>query len=112
MCTNYPLPSGYLYITGRIKELLITRGGENIAPVPIEERMLDQMKLLSNCMVVGDNQKFLTMLVTLRTEVSSFFDVGHAHMGVAFTGNARRGVVCSLLRGVVWPLLGMLRGCG
>lgn len=31
--------------------------------------MLDQMKLLSRCMVVGDNQKFLTMLVALRTEV-------------------------------------------
>ena len=62
-------PSGYLFITGRIKELLITRGGENIAPVPIENRMLDQMKLISNCMVVGDNQKYLTMLVTLRTEV-------------------------------------------
>ena len=60
---------GYLYITGRIKELLITRGGENIAPVPIEERMLNSMKLLSNCMVIGDNQKYLTMLVTLRTEV-------------------------------------------
>lgn len=40
-----------------------------MAPVPIEERMLDQMKLLSRCMVVGDNQKFLTMLVALRTEV-------------------------------------------
>ena len=61
---------GYLFITGRIKELLITRGGENIAPVPIEEQMLNHMKLLSNCMVIGDNQKYLTMLVTLRTEVS------------------------------------------
>ena len=64
-----PPPSGYLFITGRIKELLITRGGENVAPVPIEERMLDQMKLLSRCMVVGDNQKYLAMLVALRTEV-------------------------------------------
>ena len=60
---------GYLYITGRIKEILITRGGENIAPVPIEERMMDQMKLLSYCMVLGDNQKYLTMFVTLRCEV-------------------------------------------
>ena len=31
--------------------------------------MLDQMKLLSNCMVIGDRQKYLTMLVTLRAEV-------------------------------------------
>ena len=60
---------GYLYITGRIKEILITRGGENIAPVLIEEKMMDQMKLLSYCMVLGDNQKYLTMFVTLRCEV-------------------------------------------
>ena len=44
-----------------------------MAPVPIEERMLDQMKALSRCMVIGDNQKFLTMLVTLRTEVSVLY---------------------------------------
>ena len=61
---------GYLYITGRIKEILITRGGENVAPVPIEEKVLDILKLLSYCITVGDNQKFLTMLVTLRCEVS------------------------------------------
>ncbi len=62
-------PVGFLYITGRIKEILITRGGENIAPVPIEEKMLDTMKMLSYCMVIGDNQKYLTMVVTLRCEV-------------------------------------------
>ena len=61
--------TGYLYITGRIKEILITRGGENVAPVPIEEKMMDDMKLLSYCMVIGDNQKYLTMFVTLRCEV-------------------------------------------
>ena len=66
---HYLLRTGYLYITGRIKEILITRGGENIAPVPIEEKMMDQMKLLSYCMVIGDNQKYLTMFVTLRCEV-------------------------------------------
>ena len=69
VCLLFLSPLGYLYITGRIKELLITRGGENIAPVPIEEHMLDQMKLLKNCMVIGDEQKYLTMLVTLRAEV-------------------------------------------
>ena len=62
--------AGYLYITGRIKEILITRGGENIAPVPIEVKMLEALKILSYCMVIGDNQKYLTMFVTLRCEVS------------------------------------------
>lgn len=79
-------PSGYLFITGRIKELLITRGGENIAPVPIEERMLDQMRLLGRCMVIGDNQKFLTMFVTLRAEVRW---VGHG--GVLYKPEVSRG---------------------
>ena len=64
--------TGYLFITGRIKEILITRGGENVAPVPIEEKMKETMKLLSYCVVIGDNQKFLTMFVTLRCEVRHY----------------------------------------
>ncbi|XP_064385622.1 long-chain-fatty-acid--CoA ligase ACSBG2-like isoform X2 [Halichondria panicea] len=63
-------PDGYLYITGRIKEILITRGGENIAPVPIEEIILNHMKMVSYCMVVGDAQKYLTMMVSLRVEMN------------------------------------------
>ena len=61
--------AGYVYITGRIKEILITRGGENVAPIPIENSMLEYCKILSACMVVGDNQKYLTMLMTLRCKV-------------------------------------------
>jgi long-chain-fatty-acid--CoA ligase ACSBG len=60
---------GFLSITGRIKELLITAGGENVAPVPIEDRMKEEMPLLANVMVVGDKLKFLSMLVTLKCEV-------------------------------------------
>ncbi len=69
------LPPGYLYITGRIKEILITRGGENIAPVPIEEIILNHMKMVSYCMVVGDAQKYLTMMVSLRVEVGVVYVV-------------------------------------
>ncbi|CAI8023833.1 Long-chain-fatty-acid--CoA ligase ACSBG2 [Geodia barretti] len=63
-------PEGYLYITGRIKEILITRGGENIAPVPIEEQVLDACKLLSYCIVIGDSQRYITALVSLRCDLS------------------------------------------
>jgi long-chain-fatty-acid--CoA ligase ACSBG len=57
---------GYLYVTGRIKDLLITAGGENIAPVPIEDRLKNEVLIISNCMVIGDKRKFLSVLVTLK----------------------------------------------
>ena len=53
-------------MTGRIKEILITSGGENVAPVPIEQEMKRQLPLCSFCVAVGDSKKFLSMLVTLK----------------------------------------------
>jgi len=58
---------GFLSITGRIKELLITAGGENVAPVPIEDEIKAKLPMLSNVMVIGDKLKFLSALVTLKT---------------------------------------------
>ena len=54
---------------GRIKELIITAGGENIPPVLIENEMKAAMLALSNCMVVGDRRKYLTMFISVKTEV-------------------------------------------
>jgi long-chain-fatty-acid--CoA ligase ACSBG len=62
-------PSGFMKITGRIKELIITAGGENVPPVLIENEMKAQMVALSNVMVIGDKKKFLTMLVSLKVEM-------------------------------------------
>jgi long-chain-fatty-acid--CoA ligase ACSBG len=69
---NHPLvpaPSGFMKITGRIKELIITAGGENVPPVLIENDMKATMNAISNCVVIGDRRKYLSMLVTLKTEM-------------------------------------------
>ncbi len=58
--------SGFMKITGRIKELIITAGGENIPPVLIEAEMKTEMLALSNCIVVGDKRKYLVMLTSLK----------------------------------------------
>ncbi|KAJ8612261.1 hypothetical protein CTAYLR_002912 [Chrysophaeum taylorii] len=66
-----------LKITGRIKELLITAGGENVAPVPIEDAVKSLLPQASTCVVVGDKLKFLSLLVTLKqrpNEATGSFD--------------------------------------
>uniref|UniRef100_A0A8C4NX72 long-chain-fatty-acid--CoA ligase n=1 Tax=Dicentrarchus labrax TaxID=13489 RepID=A0A8C4NX72_DICLA len=60
---------GFLYITGRIKELIITAGGENIPPVPIEDALKAEVPIISNVMLIGDKLKFLSMLLTLKCVV-------------------------------------------
>jgi len=60
---------GFLQITGRIKELIITAGGENIPPVLIEDEIIKEIgPIISNVMAIGDRRKFLTAVVTLKAE--------------------------------------------
>ncbi|XP_074059870.1 long-chain-fatty-acid--CoA ligase ACSBG2-like isoform X2 [Macrotis lagotis] len=61
---------GFLYITGRIKELIITAGGENVPPVPIEDLVKEKIPIISFAMLVGDKAKFLSMLLTLKCQVN------------------------------------------
>ena len=55
---------GFLYIVGRKKELIVTAGGKNVAPAVLEDRVRAH-PLISQCMVVGDNQPFIAALVTI-----------------------------------------------
>ena len=59
---------GYLKITGRKKELLVTAGGKNVAPAVLEDR-LRAHPLVSQCIVVGDQKPFIAALITLDEEM-------------------------------------------
>eukprot|EP00657_Telonema_sp_P-1_P003131 TRINITY_DN1750_c0_g1_i3.p1 TRINITY_DN1750_c0_g1~~TRINITY_DN1750_c0_g1_i3.p1 ORF type:complete len:328 (-),score=137.82 TRINITY_DN1750_c0_g1_i3:443-1426(-) len=59
---------GLLYITGRYKELLITAGGENIAPIPVEEAIKDALGgIVEEVVMVADHRKFCSCLMVLKT---------------------------------------------
>ncbi|WP_405756434.1 AMP-dependent synthetase/ligase [Streptomyces sp. NBC_00073] len=58
---------GYLTITGRKKDLIITSGGKNVAPAPLED-WLRAHPLVGQCMVIGDNRPYVTAVITLEPE--------------------------------------------
>ena len=55
-----------LVITGRIKELLITSGGENVEPESIEQEIKSICPLVSHAVLVGDGRKFVSLMLTLK----------------------------------------------
>jgi len=59
---------GMVRVTGRYKELIITAGGENVAPVPIEDSVKALCPMVSNIMMVGDKRKFNSALITLKAK--------------------------------------------
>ena len=63
------MKDGHLQITGRIKELIIGAGGENIAPVPIEDRFKSFCVPCANIMVVGEGQRFMACLITFKVDI-------------------------------------------
>merc|ERR1712154_94635 len=54
--------------TGRIKELLVTAGGENVAPVPVEEYIKKRLPALSQAIMIGDKKKYCSIIVSITCE--------------------------------------------
>ncbi|WP_281964497.1 AMP-dependent synthetase/ligase [Serinicoccus marinus] len=59
---------GFLRITGRLKDLIVTAGGKNVSPGPLEDRVR-AAPLVSQCVVVGEGRPFVAALVTLDEQV-------------------------------------------
>ena len=73
---------GFLCVTGRKKELIVTAGGKNVAPAVLEDR-LRAHPLVSQCMVVGDNRPFIGCLITLDPEALDFWKQQHGKPATA-----------------------------
>jgi long-chain acyl-CoA synthetase len=67
---------GFLRITGRKKEIIVTAGGKNVAPAVLEDR-LRAHPLISQCMVVGDGRPFIACLITLDAEALEHWKSQH-----------------------------------
>jgi len=72
---------GYLRITGRKKELLVTAGGKNVAPAVLEDG-LRAHPLISQCIVVGDQKPFIAALLTLDGEMLPAWAKNHGVQGL------------------------------
>jgi long-chain acyl-CoA synthetase len=67
---------GFLRVTGRKKELIVTAGGKNVAPAELEDR-LRASPLISQCVVVGDGRPYIACLITLDEEGLEFWRKQH-----------------------------------
>jgi long-chain acyl-CoA synthetase len=79
---------GFVTITGRKKEILVTAGGKNVAPAVLEDR-LRAHPLISQCMVVGDQQPFIGCLITVDPEAWPAWKAAHGKPAAATVAELR-----------------------
>jgi long-chain acyl-CoA synthetase len=70
---------GYLRVTGRKKDIIVTAGGKNVAPAVLEDR-LRAHPLVSQCVVVGDGRPYVACLITLDEEALAPWQARHASL--------------------------------
>lgn len=79
---------GFLTITGRKKDLLVTAGGKNVAPGPLEEKLREH-PLVAQAVVVGEGRPFIGALISLDREALEPWAAAHGKQGLASADAAR-----------------------
>ena len=75
---------GFLHITGRKKEIIVTAGGKNVAPAVLEDRM-QAHNLIGPTMVVGDGQPFIAAIITLDPDALAAWATSHGKASTSVT---------------------------
>lgn len=63
------IDNNYLYITGRIKDIIITSGGENVNPVEVEDNIKKNIPFISHVILIGNGRKYITALITMKLDL-------------------------------------------
>ena len=91
---------GFLSITGRKKEILVTAAGKNVAPALLEDRMRSH-SLVSNVMVIGDAKPFIAALVTVDEEALPVWAATHGKEGLSTSElHQDEGVIAEIQKAV------------
>ncbi|MEO3939083.1 AMP-dependent synthetase/ligase [Dermatophilaceae bacterium Soc4.6] len=91
---------GFLRITGRKKEIIVTAGGKNVAPAVLEDRIRAH-PLVSQCIVVGDGKPFIGALVTLDAEMLPTWAKIHGKPGLTMDAALKDPEVAAEIDGAV-----------
>jgi long-chain acyl-CoA synthetase len=83
---------GFLRITGRKKDIIVTAGGKNVAPAVLEDRIRAHF-LISQCMVVGDGRPYISALITLDPEALPAWAEQHGKVDVPMADLAEDAVL-------------------
>lgn len=85
--------NGFVKITGRKKELIVTAGGKNVAPAVLEDKLRSHV-LVSQCLVVGDQRPYIAALITLDAEaIVPWTQINQVPSGLSLAEYAQNEVV-------------------